>query len=61
VPPPPRPVLAAFPLDGQPYGFTHADLATLRRASESISDEPTARALRDLGERLRALLPPAPA
>jgi hypothetical protein len=36
-------------------------VAALRRAAESISDEPTARALRDLGERLRVLLPPAPA
>jgi hypothetical protein len=61
VPPPARPVLAAFALDGQPFGFTHADGAALRRAAESISDEPTARALRDLGERLRVLLPPAPA
>jgi len=61
VPPPARPALAAFALDGQPFGFTHADVAALRRAAESISDEPTARALRDLGERLRVLLPPAPA
>jgi hypothetical protein len=61
VPPPARPVLAAFALDGQPFGFTHEDVAALRRAAESISDEPTARALRDLGERLRVLLPPAPA
>ncbi len=61
VPPPARPALAAFALDGQPFGFTHEDVAALRRAAESISDQPTARALRDLGERLRVLLPPAPA
>ena len=29
VPPPARPVLAAFALDGQPFGFTHADVALL--------------------------------
>jgi hypothetical protein len=61
VPPPARPVLAAFALDGQPFGFTHADVAARRRAADSITDDPTVRALRDLGERLRVLLPPAPA
>jgi hypothetical protein len=61
VPPPARPVLAALALDGQPFGFTHDDLAVLRRAAETSPDESTARALRDLGERLRVLLPPAPA
>jgi hypothetical protein len=61
VPPPARPVLAALALDGQPFGFTQEDVAALRRAAGTISDEPTAQALRDLGERLRALLPPAPA
>jgi hypothetical protein len=61
VPPPARPALAAFALHGQPFGFSHEDVAVLRRAAETSPDGPTAGALRDLGERLRALLPSAPA
>lgn len=34
VPPPARHALAALALHGQPYGFTPADLAQLRRAAE---------------------------
>jgi hypothetical protein len=58
VPPPARPALAALALDGQPFGFTPEDVAAVRRAAETCPDGPTAEALRDLGERLQALLPP---
>ena len=61
VPPPARAALAAFALDGQPFGFTRDDVAALDRAADAGPDEPIARALRDLAARLRALLPPAPA
>jgi hypothetical protein len=59
VPPPARMALAAFALDAQPFGFTHEDVAAVRRAAEA-ADEPAAGALRDLAERLGMLLPPAP-
>jgi hypothetical protein len=59
VPPPARAALAAFALADQPFGFSHADVAALRRAAAAGGDESTAAALVDLARRLEALLPPA--
>jgi hypothetical protein len=59
VPPPARPALAALALAEQPFGFTHADAAAVRRAAENTQDPGTAAVLSDLGDRLHALLPPA--
>jgi hypothetical protein len=59
VPPPARAALAAFALVEQPCGFTAADLQVVERAAADARDEGMADALRDLGGRLRALLPPA--
>ena len=59
VPPPARPVLAAFALVDQPFGFTPADVEMLERAATDTQDQALKSALRDLGGRLRALLPPA--
>ena len=61
VPPPARAALAAFALAEQPFGFTPADIDVLGRAAEGTEDEAVAAALRDLGGRLQALLPPAEA
>ena len=61
VPPPARAVLAALALVEQPFGFTPADIDALERAAEVTQDEAVAAALRDLGRRLQALLPPAAA
>jgi hypothetical protein len=61
VPPPARAVLAALALVDQPFGFTLADIDALERAAEVTPDEAIAAALRDLGGRLEALLPPAAA
>jgi hypothetical protein len=58
VPPPARHVLAALALVEQPFGFTSADLAAIRRAADVVPDRDIAASLRDLGERLAALLPP---
>jgi hypothetical protein len=57
VPPPARAALAAFALVDQPSGFTVADVETLDRAAADTQDQSLADALRDLGRRLRALLP----
>jgi hypothetical protein len=59
VPPPARAVLAALALVDQPFGFTLADVDALERAAEVTQDEAVAAALRNLGERLQALMPPA--
>jgi hypothetical protein len=59
VPPPARPVLAAFALVDQPFGFTSTDVDALKRAAGGMRDDGLASALRDLSERLRALVPPA--
>lgn len=59
IPPPARAVLAAFALFDQPFGFTAADVEALDRAAAGTPDERLAAGLRDLGGRLRALLPPA--
>jgi hypothetical protein len=60
VPPPARAVLAALALIEQPFGFAATDLDTLERATAATEDDGLASALRDLLERLRALLPSAP-
>jgi hypothetical protein len=59
VPPPARLALAALALAEQPFGFTHADAAALRRAGEAAQDEELAAALGGLKDRVEALLPPA--
>jgi hypothetical protein len=61
VPPPARAALAALALVEQPGGFTPADVEVLERAAADARDEGLAAALRDLGGRLRALLPPSAA
>jgi hypothetical protein len=61
VPPPARAPLAALALVEQPFGFTPADIEVVMQAAERIEDEGAAARLRDLGQRLQALLPPAPA
>jgi hypothetical protein len=58
IPPPTRPVLAAFALVDQPFGFTRADVDVLKRAAEDTGDEAQTSALRSLSERLQSLLPP---
>lgn len=69
VPPPARHALAALALADQPYGFTPADLAELRRVvawvaslTEGAETRPladAAAALRRVAARIEALLPPA--
>jgi hypothetical protein len=58
IPPPARAALAAFALADQPFGFTPADVQAVLAAAERTQDE-SAAALRDLGQRIQALLPPA--
>jgi hypothetical protein len=58
VPPPARAALAAFALFQQPFGFSQADVVTLRAAAEAVLDAGIAGSLRNLGARLEALLPP---
>jgi hypothetical protein len=59
VPPPARAALAALALIEQPVGFAATDLDTLELARAAMQDDGLASALRDLIDRLRALLPPA--
>jgi hypothetical protein len=59
IPPPARAPLAAFALAEQPYGFTSADVELARSAAEQVGDRQAAAALRDLGQRIQGLLPPA--
>jgi hypothetical protein len=61
VPPPARAPLAALALAEQSFGFTAADVQAAMQAAERAEDEGAAAGLRDLGQRIRALLPPAPA
>jgi hypothetical protein len=61
VPPPARAPLAALALAEQPFGFTPADLQAVMRAAERTEDKGAAAGLRDLGQRIQALLPPAAA
>ena len=59
IPPPARAALAAFALADQPFGFTGADVRAVLAAADRSGDEPAAAALRGLGRRLEALVPPA--
>jgi hypothetical protein len=59
IPPPARAALAAFALVEQPFGFSPADVQLLHASAEAQSDSPSAAALRELGSRIAALLPPA--
>lgn len=61
VPPPARAPLAAFALAEQPFGFTAADVELLQVAAARSEDPGAVAALRDLGQRIQGLLPPAPA
>lgn len=58
VPPPARAPLAALALVEQPFGFTPADVRAVLQAAERAEDARAAAGLRDLGQRLQALLPP---
>jgi hypothetical protein len=58
VPPPARAALAAFALDGQPFGFTQADVAALRAAAEAAQNAGIAKSLRSLAARLQVLSSP---
>jgi hypothetical protein len=59
VPPPARAPLAAFALAEQPFGFTPGDVQAVLEAAERTEDQFSAAALRNLGQRIGALLPPA--
>ncbi len=59
VPPPARAPLAAFALSEQPFGFTSADVELVQGAAARCDDQQAAAALRDLGQRIHDLLPPA--
>ena len=59
IPPPARAPLAALALAEQPFGFTPADVELVQRAATTTGDQPTATALRDLGQRIQDLLPPS--
>lgn len=61
VPPPARAALAAFALVEQAFGFTPADVVAVLQAAERTENEGAAAALRDLGQRIQALLPPTAA
>ena len=51
--------LAALCLHGQPYGFTRGDVGRLRQVADAIAYDPDEdRDLRDLADRIEALLPP---
>ena len=57
IPPPARAPLAALALAEQPFGFTPADVQAVMQAAERTEDEGAAAGLRNLGQRLQALLP----
>jgi hypothetical protein len=61
VPPPARAALAALALAEQAFGFTPADVQAVLEAAERAEDEAPAAALRNLGQRIQALMPPAAA
>jgi len=61
VPPPARAALAALALAEQPFGFEPADVQAVLEAAERAEGEEPAAALRNLGQRIQALLPPASA
>jgi hypothetical protein len=58
VPPPARAALAAFSLAGQRFGFTPADVATVRAAVDRVQEAGIANSLRNIAARIQALLPP---
>jgi hypothetical protein len=59
VPPPARAPLAALALAEQPCGFTSADVQAVLQAAERTEEPGAATRLRDVGQRIQALLPPA--
>ena len=59
IPPPARAPLAAFALSEQPFGFRPADVELVEGAAAQSDDPQAAAALRDLGQRIHDLLPPA--
>jgi hypothetical protein len=59
VPPPARAPLAALALADQPFGFTAADVHAVMQAAGRAEGEGAAAGLRDLGQRIQGLLPPA--
>ena len=59
VPPPARAALAALALAEQPFGFAPADVQAVLEAAERAEGEAPADALRNLGQRIQALIPPA--
>jgi hypothetical protein len=61
IPPPARAPLAAFALAEQAFGFTPADAELVQDAAARVDDQQAAAALRDLGQRIRDLLPPSAA
>jgi hypothetical protein len=61
IPPPARAPLAAFALAEQPFGFTPADVELVHAAAARVDDQQAAAGLRDLGQRIHDLLPPAAA
>jgi len=61
IPPPARAALAALALAEQPFGFTPADVRAVVEAAERAGGEAPAAALRDLGQRIQALMPPTSA
>jgi hypothetical protein len=61
IPPPARAPLAAFALAEQPFGFTPTDVVLVQDAAARSDNQQAAAALRDLGQRIRDLLPPAAA
>jgi hypothetical protein len=61
IPPPARAPLAALALAEQPFGFTPADIQAVLQAAERAEDEGAGVRLRDLAQRIQALLPPAAA
>lgn len=61
IPPPARAALAALALAKQPFGFSQTDVQALLEAAERAEDEAAAAALRNLGQRIQSLMPPAAA
>lgn len=59
IPPPARAALAALALAEQPFGFTPGDVQAVVEAAERAEGEAPAAALRNLGQRIQALMPPA--
>jgi hypothetical protein len=57
IPPPARAALAAFALAEQSFGFTKADVQAVLEAAERAGNEGAATALRNLGQRIQALVP----